>query len=184
MTTTIDQISLALFFRALKCDGLRFTHVQFWFVTDIGNTMGFEQLAALRDQLVQQKKAEKPIKPRRKMVNETAAKPARKADPLVAIIGLLQKNFPLAFPKKPAPKVPLKIGIHHDLVAHAEQLGLSAVDIRAALKKWCQGKRYRECMVAGAARVDLQGQESGLVSKEEASYMEQRKSRPQASEPA
>ena len=146
--------------------------------------MGFEQLATLRDQLAQQTKAEKPIKPRRKMVDETAAKPARKADPLVSIIGLLQKNFPLAFPKKPAPKVPLKIGIHHVLVAHAEQLGLSAVDIRAALKKWCQGKRYRECMVAGAARVDLQGQESGIVSKEEASYIDRRKPQTQASEPA
>lgn len=141
--------------------------------------MGFEELATLRDELVRQAAAEKLKKPQAKNVNAPAAKPSRPVDPLLVNIGLLQKHFPLAFPKKPAPKVPLKIGIHHDLVAQAEQLGLSAIEIRAVLKKWCRGKRYRECLVAGAVRVDLQGQACGFVSKEEASSSEQRKSQSQ-----
>ena len=82
-------------------------------------------------------------------------------------IGLLQKHFPLAFPKKPNAKVPLKIGIHKDLLEQAEALGMTASDIRAAMKKWVKGKRYAECLVAGAARIDLQGKEVGFVTKDE-----------------
>jgi len=133
--------------------------------------MGFEQLAPLKEALAEQAKAKKAEQKRENR------KPSNSApvDPVIQIIGLLQKNFPSAFPKKPAPKLPLKIGIHKDLLQHAEKLGLSEADIRTALKKWCKGKRYVECMVAGAKRVDLQGNEAGFVSKEEASYAEKRK---------
>ena len=133
--------------------------------------MGFEQLAPLRETLAKQAKLEKEAQKREKP--KTTNAPA--IDPAVRSIGLLQKHFPLAFPKKPAPKFPLKIGIHKDLLQHTEELGLSEAEIRAALKKWCKGKRYTECMVAGAARVDLQGREAGFVSKEEASYADKRK---------
>ncbi|MCK9609222.1 MAG: ProQ/FinO family protein [Methylomonas sp.] len=139
--------------------------------------MAFEQLAALKEQLTRQA-AEK------EAIQQEAENPNRPpVDPVVKHIGLLQKYFPLAFPKKPAAKMPLKIGIHKDLVAHAEQLELSAIEIRAALKKWCQGKRYNECMVAGAARVNLHGHAAGFVSKEEASFADKRKPQQQDSAP-
>ncbi len=119
--------------------------------------MGFEQLASLKDQLAKQAAAK----------NEAEKNKKPPVDPVLRTIGLLQKHFPQAFPKKPNPKVPLKIGIHKDLIEHAETLGLTANEIRAAMKKWVKGKRYSECMVAGAARIDLQGQPVGFVSKDE-----------------
>lgn len=64
--------------------------------------------------------------------------------------------------------MPLNIGIHKDLLEQAEALGITASDIRAAMKKWIKSKRYSECMVAGAARIDLKGQEVGFVTKDEA----------------
>jgi len=142
--------------------------------------MGFEQLAPLKDALVKQAAAKKEAR-KRETENTTNTPPV---DPVVRIIGLLQKHFPLAFPKKPAPKVPLKIGIHKDLLVHAERLGLSETDIRSALKKWCKGKRYTECMAAGAVRVDLQGCEAGFVSKEEASHADKRKTPVQQQAPS
>jgi len=135
--------------------------------------MGFEQLAPLKAELEKQAIAQKQAQ-KRKLTEGKAAKTAA-IDPVVRTIGLLQKHFPLAFPKKPNPKVPLKIAIHKDLFAHSEALGLSQNEIRAALKKWCRGRRYAECLVAGAARVDLQGNEVGYVTKEEAAQSEQTK---------
>lgn len=131
--------------------------------------MGFEQLASLKDELTRQAAAEK-----EKQKPEKAKKDSQKpqVDPLVLIIGRLQKQFPLAFPKKPAAKVPLKIGIHKDLLQLAEQLGIDKNDIRNAVKKWCRGKRYAECLVAGAARLDLNGNAVGHVTKEQAEQAE------------
>lgn len=126
--------------------------------------MGFEQLASLKDDLAKQAAAKKEAQ-KQKRESENIKKPP--VDPVLRTIGILQKHFPSAFPKKPLPKVPLKIGIHKDLLDHAKALGLTPTEIKAALKKWVKGKRYAECMVAGAARIDLQGQEVGFLTKDE-----------------
>jgi ProP effector len=88
-------------------------------------------------------------------------------DPVVLTIGKLQKRFPKAFPKNPSPKVPLKIGIFEDLLAHATEMALSETELRAAIKIWCRGSRYWTAMVEGAIRVDLSGEEAGRVSPED-----------------
>ncbi|MGZ4959952.1 MAG: ProQ/FinO family protein [Methylomonas sp.] len=130
--------------------------------------MGFEQLASLRDELAKQAAAEKSLKHQKKTRDEASAKKAIKVDPLVPIIGLLQKTFPVAFPKKPAPKVPLKIGIHNDIFERADQLGIDKQDLRKAIKAWCWGNRYWECLVEDAARLDLDGNAAGQVTKADA----------------
>lgn len=134
--------------------------------------MAFEQLSSLRDELAQQALAEKSLKSQKK-------KRDGKVDPLVLIIGLLQKKFPLAFPKKPDSKVPLKIGIHKDILEQAEQLGIEKKDIRAAIKTWCWGNRYWECMIEDAIRVDLNGVAAGQVTKIDAEQAEMLKKRRQ-----
>lgn len=103
-----------------------------------------------------------------------AARPAapvavrsKPVDPVVLTIGKLQKRFPKAFPKNPSPKVPLKIGIFEDLLAHAAELALTETELRAAIKIWCRGSRYWTSMVEGALRVDLAGEEAGRVSPED-----------------
>ncbi|MFM0077915.1 ProQ/FinO family protein [Paraburkholderia sediminicola] len=152
--------------------------------------MGFEQLAELKKQLAAAraeaapaakpvakpgtKPARKPSPPRRAA---PAAKPAADArpaadakpvDPVVKSIGRLQKRFPNVFPKNPAPKLPLKVGIFEDLVVHAKELSLSEAELRDAIKTWCRGSRYWKCLVEGAARVDLTGGEAGKVTAQEA----------------
>ena len=116
--------------------------------------------------------ARKPAHPRRD-ANPAAvdAKPAVEAkpvDPVVKSIGRLQKRFPIAFPKNPAPKLPLKVGIFEDLVVHAKDLSLSEAELRDAIKTWCRGSRYWKSLVEGAARVDLTGAEAGQVTAQEA----------------
>jgi ProP effector len=164
-------------------------------------TMGFEQLAALKDQLAKQaerERIEKSSRGRRAAPTANTAKPgatpskpaantsrsgantsanpskpaankSKPTDPVVLAIGKLQKRFPLAFPRKPAPKVPLKIGIFEDLVKHGQDLGLSESELREAISTWCRGTRYWTCLVDGAARVDLAGTAAGVVLPRDAS---------------
>lgn len=138
------------------------------------------------------KPAHKPVlkdasKPASKPASNPAAKPSRPSrpprpaarpaapvavrskpvDPVVLTIGKLQKRFPKAFPKNPSPKVPLKIGIFEDLLAHATEMALTETELRAAIKIWCRGSRYWTAMVEGAIRVDLSGEEAGRVSPED-----------------
>ncbi|SAL77232.1 ProP effector [Caballeronia terrestris] len=98
------------------------------------------------------------------------AKPAEAkiTDPAVLTIRKLQNRFPLAFPKKPASKVPLKVGIFKDLVALAGELALTEAELRDAIKIWCRGSRYWSCLVEGVPRVDLAGEAAGAVSAEDA----------------
>ncbi|RKT27152.1 ProP effector [Paraburkholderia sp. RAU2J] len=116
--------------------------------------------------------ARKPAQPRRDASAAAAqAKPAvdaKPVDPVVKSIGRLQKRFPIAFPKNPAPKLPLKVGIFEDLVVHAKELSLSEPELRDAIKTWCRGSRYWKCLVEGAARVDLTGAAAGQVTAQEA----------------
>jgi ProP effector len=118
---------------------------------------------------VSSKPVAKPSRPPRPAARPAApvAVRSKPVDPVVLTIGKLQKRFPKAFPKNPSPKVPLKIGIFEDLLAHATEMALSETELRAAIKIWCRGSRYWTAMVEGAIRVDLSGEEAGRVSPED-----------------
>ncbi len=149
--------------------------------------MGFEQLAVLKQQLKKEAQEAKEAK-RPAPKPDRPAKPGRRAqpggskaaghagpnkepvDPVLHSIGKLQKRFPAAFPKKPAPKVPLKIGILADLLAHAAELRLNEAEIRLAVSTWCRGSRYWACLTDGAARVDLTGAAAGTVTARDAAF--------------
>lgn len=155
--------------------------------------MGLEQLAAIRGLLVKQAQEEAASKkqPAHPNAGEAASKkkPGKAArtpaaerretpvDPVLIAISRLQRQFPKAFPKKPAPKVPLKLGVLEDLVQHAKTLQLSADEIKQAVKTWCDGRRYWDCMVEGAARVDLNGEPNGAVTANEAQHAKRMASR-------
>jgi len=109
------------------------------------------------------------------------AGPTKPVDPVVQTIGRLQKRFPQAFPKKPAPKVPLKIGILEDILQHAQELGLSEAELRDAIRTWCRGARYWIALVEGAPRLDLTGQPQGSVTQADArraQYLQNRRPKP------
>ncbi len=140
--------------------------VQFVVSQPFLNSMPFTELVSYRDQLAQQAAAKKVEQQKIKLVQQ--AKKPNPVDPVVLIIGRLQKQFPIAFPKNPAPKVPLKLGIHKDLFELSDSLGISKPDLREAIKTWCVGNRYWSCITEGAVRYDLEGNAAGSVTKIEA----------------
>ncbi len=121
-------------------------------------------------------KTERPARDGRPARPARAGAPARTGektppvDPVVRVIGTLQKRFPAAFPKNPAPKVPLKVGILADLLAQASDLHLTEAQIREAVSTWCRGSRYWACLTDGAARVDLSGAPAGTVTARDAAF--------------
>jgi hypothetical protein len=86
----------------------------------------------------------------------------------------LRQRFPLAFngdgDRDPRP---LKVGIHRDLRKRAPDL--DGALLRQVLKAYCGGPRYLAALVAGAVRIDLDGEPAGAVTaEEEARAIEQR----------
>lgn len=138
--------------------------------------MGFEQLAELRDRLRAQAAQAKPAQTKS---SAGRAKKREAVEPGVEAIWRLQRHFPLAFPKSPAAKVPLKQGILQDAQQHLELLGITAEQLKQAIATWCQGSRYWSCMVEDAPRLDLQGQVAGKVTAEQAVYARRQASRRQ-----
>jgi sRNA-binding protein len=90
-----------------------------------------------------------------------------KSDTNIAALAAL---FPAAFCAEPwQAHRPLKVGIGNDLVARGV---LGPREINAALKRYVDRLMYQKCLVAGGARIDLEGNVAGEVSNEHRSRAE------------
>ena len=143
----------------------------------VNRTMGFEQLAELRDRLRAEKAPAKADNAMRSKKNVPADPKPREENPAVAAIWPLQKHFPLAFPVNPTPKVPLKEGILKDAEQHLELLGLTLDQLKLGISTWCRGTRYWASMVENAPRLDLSGQPAGVVTAAQALYAKKQASK-------
>jgi ProP effector len=96
---------------------------------------------------------------RRKNVNREAQRQAARA-----ALALLCQRWPKCF--NPDDPRPLKIGIAHDLT---RELGEAALrpELKAALNLYCGNVGYLSTLRAGRSRLDLQGNEVGVVSRED-----------------
>jgi ProP effector len=139
--------------------------------------MGFEQLAELRDRLRAENEQVKTDSTKQHKRGSSLQTKTREQDPAVEAIWRLQKNFPLAFPVNPAPKVPLKEGILKDAEQHLELLGISNEQLKLAIATWCRGSRYWAGMIENAPRLDLSGQAVGAVTAAQALHAKQQAKR-------
>jgi ProP effector len=140
--------------------------------------MGFEQLVVLRAQLNRDESSKTVAsRPTSSQVNverqiKQPPKPARtSANAAACAVTTLQRHFPRAFPRNPAPMGPLKAGVLKDVLAGAASLGLSERDARNGVKLWCRGQRYWTCLIEGTVRVDLNWANAGVVVATEAEYV-------------
>jgi hypothetical protein len=77
----------------------------------------------------------------------------------------LIERWPNCFKGPEQPKLPLKIGIHRDIKAIAPEL--STRDLGTAIRYYVGDYQYRQAMVAGAVRFDLDGNPAGVVAPDE-----------------
>jgi hypothetical protein len=78
----------------------------------------------------------------------------------------LIERWPNCFKGPEQAKLPLKIGIHRDIKAIAPEL--STKDLGTAIRHYVRDHQYRQAMIAGAARFDLDGNPAGVVAPDEA----------------
>ena len=83
----------------------------------------------------------------------------------------LQTQFPATFPKQP---VPLKIGIHQDIIALALADMPKMIHVRRALRHYVGSPHYLREMITDKPRIDLKGEQAGTVSELEATQAKER----------
>ena len=82
-----------------------------------------------------------------------------------ATIRVLAEHWPRCFFLLEKRRKPIKIGIHHDILA----TGLvSSAELSLALRWYVGEMRYRKACVEGAPRIGLDGEPAGVVSAEHA----------------
>ncbi len=93
------------------------------------------------------------------------------------IINWLVEHFPNTFFKKENQVKPLKIGIFDDIIDFYERLDsppFSKKSLREALRYYSTSPAYLICQKENAPRIDLYGNETDLVTQEQAKYAYQR----------
>src|SRR5215207_7359860 len=93
------------------------------------------------------------------------------------VINWLIENFPNAFFKKAHQVKPLEIGIFDDLIefyARLETPPFSKKLLREAFTYYSNSPGYLNSQKKGHARIDLYGNETGIVTEEQANYAHQR----------
>ena len=79
---------------------------------------------------------------------------------------ILGSYFPNCFMGQGKNKIPLKIGIRADIIAHIPEISKTA--LKNAIEDYAQGPTYLRSMTVGATRIDLNGHPYGKVSQSEA----------------
>ncbi|ARB92940.1 ProQ/FinO family protein [Legionella longbeachae] len=110
------------------------------------------------------------LHPRTAVINKAQKNKSKKArtDALL----WLAANFPAAFDNSLRIR-PLKIGIMDDILLHAEkaaEVGISKSKLREAVVLFTRRLDYLACLKLREMRIDLQGNDVGEVSSEEAEY--------------
>jgi sRNA-binding protein len=79
-----------------------------------------------------------------------------------AVLDLLAERWPKAFSVYEARRRPLKVGIHLDILQELDG-AITPIELGRALACYCGNRRYRNRLIEGAQRIDLQGQSAGAV---------------------
>jgi ProP effector len=96
--------------------------------------------------------------------------PQAEYDGAIGVLLRLRAQFPNVISRldRQHGRLPLKIGIHDDIVALLPEIDPHIIG--QALKLYTSHSGYRRALVEGAPRVDLNGAEVGIVTAEAASH--------------
>jgi sRNA-binding protein len=102
----------------------------------------------------------------RDLLNRTGTtSPANRArdQNIAAVLDLLAETWPKCFFIYEQRRLPLKIGIHQDIIAVLDGAG-TPIELRRALAYYCRNRSYLRHLRAGAVRIDLDGNPAGTVT--------------------
>ena len=102
-------------------------------------------------------------------MSKSFAKTKRAAEATRAI---LADAFPKCFAPKGAAKLPIAVGLHHEILAALPELGFHRLS--AALGDYTGGPTYLRNVVEGAPRIGLHGEIKGVVTADQAAHAAKR----------
>jgi len=123
-------------------------------------------------------KKKKPFKKTKRITQQPKKPIDPKLQAIFDALSWLKQTFPKAFLSPPAKILPLKVGIGHDIAAYlkeknAEQFSLTL--LRKALSMYTKNFRYLTASAKiGNIRIDLEGNQAGEVSEEQAKYAQEK----------
>jgi ProP effector len=88
---------------------------------------------------------------------------------VAARLAELRERFPKTFfpDDAPSPWPPLATGVHREIAIRAPDLAVPKTLLRLALRFYVRRWAYRDGLVEGAVRIDLDGADAGLVTRGE-----------------
>jgi ProP effector len=109
-----------------------------------------------------------PPRPAPAVAEPLAAAPSKRSLWKIAVATTRRElvvRFPACFKAFNAVKLPLKIGVDKDAIAACPDLDVKL--LKTAIAAYCNSGGYPECVTAGAARFDLNGEPCGVVAAHE-----------------
>jgi ProP effector len=85
---------------------------------------------------------------------------------IAAVLELLAETWPTVFSIYENRRRPLKIGIHHEILAALDG-AITAAELSLALRYYVCNRVYRSRLTVGTARIGLNGRPAGVVTPEE-----------------
>lgn len=82
----------------------------------------------------------------------------------------LQEKYPKCFSQPPKP---LAIGILKDVLSERVELEITRGQLQQFFKKYCWKEEYKQALVVGAERVDLEGNVRSTVTEKEVAFLKE-----------
>ena len=82
----------------------------------------------------------------------------------------LQEKYPKCFSKPPKP---LAIGILKDVLAERQALEITRGQLQQFFHRYCGKDQYKQALVVGAERVDLEGNVRSTVTEKEVAFLKE-----------
>ena len=82
----------------------------------------------------------------------------------------MQEKYPKCFSKPPKP---LAIGILKDVLAERQALEITRGQLQQFFHRYCGKDQYKEVLVVGAERVDLEGNVRSTVTEKEVVFLKE-----------
>jgi sRNA-binding protein len=82
----------------------------------------------------------------------------------------LQEKYPKCFSKPPKP---LAIGILKDVLAECQALEITRGQLQQFFHRYCGKDQYKQALVVGAERVDLEGNVRSTVTEKEVAFLKE-----------
>jgi sRNA-binding protein len=122
-----------------------------------------------KDKKLQNKSGVNPTKTKKERI-EPPRKQMLSFELYLKVLRYMQEKYPKCFSKPPKP---LAIGILKDVLAERQALEITRGQLQQFFHRYCGKDQYKQALVVGAERVDLEGNVRSTVTEKEVAFLKE-----------